>query len=79
MVIRTIKNNITRLQVDAIVNAANCQLFGGGNGAIHGTTGPELRVCLDRLQAASHWHRQRCHIATRRAHFRGMVRQAEWA
>lgn len=51
MRLRVRLTNITTLDVDAIVNAANSQLAPGGGvcGAIHAAAGPELAIACARL------------------------------
>ncbi len=70
--LQLLKGDITRIAVDAIVNAANSELAGGGgvDGAIHRAGGPEIMRELDEIRARIGRCETGSAVATARAGYR---------
>lgn len=51
MAVKIVSEDITKMEVDAVVNAANKELAGGGgvDGAIHRAAGPELYKACEQI------------------------------
>jgi O-acetyl-ADP-ribose deacetylase len=64
--LRLVRGDITKIEADAIVNAANAALAGGGgvDGAIHRAGGPSIMRELDRIRAEIGHCETGCAVAT---------------